>query len=259
MHARGRCRQGVARGGSAAVLIVSALAALASFAALAPAAHGQSPVRTELPVFLTPTERTALQARLGAMTLTVRRTLPPPVGVIAPSPDVRLGLGICVGPGRVLTALGPVADWPMPKRAAEDRVEVESPDGLRRPAAVGHVDPDLGIAVLDVPGLGASPCLPAGLSGPGDGDVGLGVLLFAAVPGSNTLAETAVRGPGQGVSAWFVLADGEALPPGTPLFSGRGTFMTLVGAADPALPGRSWLLPARAVRLLFEERFRWGE
>ncbi len=253
MHAPGRFRGGVSTVGLAALLVVPGLAALT------PAARAQQPMRTEMPVFLSPTERTALRARLGAMTLTVRRTLPPPAGMTAPSPDVRLGLGICVGPGRVLTALGPVADWPMPKRAGEDRVEVESPDGVRRPAAVGHVDPSLGVAVLDVPGLGASSCLPAGLTGPGDGDVGLGVLLFAAVPGMNLLAETAVRGPGQGVSAWFVLADGEALPPGTPLFSGRGTFMTVVGAADPDLPGRSWLLPARAVRLLFEERFRWGE
>ena len=216
------------------------------------------PVRTELPVFLSPTDRVALHHRLAAMTLTVRRTLPPPAGMVAPSPDLRMGLGICVGPGRVLTALATVADWPMSRRAAEDRVEVESPDGVRRLAAVGHTDVALGIAVLDVPGLSATPCLPAGLAGPGDGDVGLGVLLFAAVPGRKALDETGILGPGQGVSSWYVVSDGDALPPGTPLFSGRGTFTTLVGATDPEVPGRSWLLPATAVRLLLEERFRWG-
>lgn len=220
-----------------------------------PGAAGAQPVRTELPPFLSQADREALRVRLAAATLSVRRTVPPPKGITAPVPDVRVGAGICVAPGRVMTAHALVADWPLADRNGEDRVEVSGPDGIGTPAAVGQNDPRLGVAVLDA--ASRAPCLPETFAGPGDGDAGLGGVLFAAVPGVPGLAEVAIRGPGQGPSAWYVVAEGAVLPIGTPLFSGRGTFVTLVGAVDPEQPGRVWLLPANAVRLLFEERFRW--
>ncbi len=213
------------------------------------------PVRTELPPFLSQADREALRIRLAAATLSVRRTVPPPKWITAPIPDVRAGAGLCVAPGRVMTAQALVADWPLAGRNGEDRLEVSGPDGIGTQAAVGQTDAKLGVAVLDA--ASRAPCLPETFVGPGDGDAGLGVVLFAVVPGVPGLAEVAIRGPGQGPSAWYVVAEGAVLPVGTPLFSGRGTFVTLVGAVDPEQPGRAWLLPANAVRLLFEERFRW--
>ena len=220
-----------------------------------PGVADAQPVRTELPPFLTQADREALRVRIAAATLSIRRTVPPPKGITAPIPDVRLGAGICVAPGRVMTAHALVADWPLPGRNGEDRVEVSGADGIGTPAAVGQTDPRLGVAVLDA--ASRATCLPEQFAGPGDGDAGLGVVLFAVVAGGPGLAEVAIRGPGQGPSAWYVVAEGATLPVGTPLFSGRGTFVTLVGAVDPEQPGRVWLLPANAVRLLFEERFRW--
>lgn len=229
-------------------------AGLAIGFAWSPGAVAQ-PVRTELPPFLSQADREALRVRIAAATLSVRRTVPPPKGITAPIPDVRIGAGLCVRPGRVLTAQSLVADWPLSGRNGEDRVELAGADGVPISTAVGQSDPRLGVAVLDA--ATRSTCLPENFTGPGDGDAGLGVVLYAVVAGGPGLAEVAIRGPGQGPSAWYVVAEGAVLPVGTPLFSGRGTFVTLVGAVDPEQPGRAWLLPANAVRLFFEERFRW--
>jgi hypothetical protein len=124
-----------------------------------------------------------------------------------------------------------------PGRNGDDRLEVAGPGAVWSKAAVGQSDPRLGVAVLDAE-LNST-CLPADFGGPGDGDAGLGVVLYAVVAGASGLAEVAIRGPGQGPSAWFVVAEGGVLPVGTPLFSGRGTLVTLVGAVDSEQPGRS--------------------
>lgn len=221
-------------------------------------AASAQPVQRELAPFLSQRDRADLRAALAARTLSVRRTVPPPRGMVAPVPDLRPGQALCLGGGRALTARALVADWPLAGRAGEDRLEVAGADGQWRPAAVGYSDPGLGVAVLDVPGLGDCPGLPTD-PGPGDGDVGLGVALYGVAPGVAGLAETGVRGPAgeNPTTAWYLLAVGEAFPLGTPLFNGRGTWLTLVGLTDAAVPGRTYILPARAVRAALEDRFRW--
>jgi hypothetical protein len=250
-HFRGRRKAGECR----KLHAIAFLLALIGATLAVPRVARTQPVRTELPPFLSQADRAALRARIAAATLSVRRTVPPPKGITAPNPDVRFGAGICPATGRILTAYGLVADWPLAGRNGEDRLEVSGADGVKSMAAVGQTDSRLGVAVLDAV-VGAT-CLPPEFAGPGDGDAGLGVVLYAVVAGASGLAEVAIRGPGQGPLAWYVVAEGAVLPVGTPLFSGRGTFVTLVGAVDSEQPGRLFLLPASAIRLIFEERFRW--
>lgn len=240
------------------LVFVALLAPLASDAVRA------QPTRSELPMFLGEADRSALRSRLAARVVAVVRTIPPPAGTTAPNPDRRTGAGLCLGNGRVLTAAALVADWPLVGRAggpAADVLEVRLPgDSAPRAAAVGYVDAALGIAVLDVRAPidpATATCAAVADPPPGDGDVGLGVVLYTSLEGRAALAEVAVRGPGQGPLAWYSVAAGDALPAGTPLFSGRGTFVTLVGEANAGGPGLVGVLPARAVRALWDERFRW--
>jgi hypothetical protein len=241
-----------------------ALACGALLVALAPNGVRAQPTRSELPMFLTEADRAALRSRLATRVVTVARTVPPPVGTTAPIPDRRAGAGLCLGNGRVLTAASLVADWPLVGRAggvAADVIEVRLPgEAAPRSAAVGYIDAALGIAVLDVRAPidpATATCAAVADPPPGDGDVGLGVVLYTSLEGRAALAEVAVRGPGQGPLAWYSVAAGDALPAGTPLFSGRGTFVTLVGEANAGGPGLVGVLPARAVRALWDERFRW--
>ncbi len=221
-----------------------------------------NPTRTELPRLLTPSDRLALRALVVTRTVRVRRLVPPPSGMASPAPDAREGAGLCLGDGRVLTASALVADWPLGGRAggpAADRIEVRFPGSSAvHGAAVGFTDPGLGVAVLDVPTPpGRSVCPKADDAPPGDGDVGLGMVLYGVVDGRPDLAETSIRGPGQGPLAWYLVGAGDGLPLGTPLFSSRGTFRTLVGAPDAGAAGWVGLLPARAIRTFWEDRFRW--
>lgn len=223
------------------------------------------PTRSELPMFLTEADRVALRARIAARVVEVVRTVPPAAGLRAPSPDRRIGAGLCLTGGRVLTAASLVADWPLGGRAggaAADLLEVRLPGrGAFVPTAVGFSDPALGVAVLDFRDSAGpdrpSACPVANDPPPGDGDVGLATVLYGTVDGRAGLAEVAVRGPGQGPLGWYVVAAGDGLPAGTPLFSSRGTFVTLVGEATAGGPGLVGLLPARAIRTFWDERFRW--
>ena len=214
-------------------------------------------------MFLTARDRQALRTRIAERAVVVVRTVPPATGTTTPTPDRRFGAGLCLTSGRVLTAASLVADWPVGGRAggtAADLLEVRLPGALAPvPAAVGFSDPELGLAVLDIRDKAgsAATCPAAGDPPPGDGDVGLGAVLYGIVDGRSDLAEVAVRGPGQGPLGWYLMAAGDALPAGTPLFSSRGTFMTLVGEATAGGPGLAGLLPARAMRTFWNERFRW--
>jgi hypothetical protein len=223
------------------------------------------PTRSELPMFLTEADRSGAAKPTRGTGRRRRANGPAPGRDDGPeSRSTGGGAGLCLGNGRVLTAASLVADWPLVGRAggpAADVLEVRLPgEAAPRSAAVGYVDAALGIAVLDVRAPidpATATCAAVADPPPGDGDVGLGVVLYTSLEGRAALAEVAVRGPGQGPLAWYSVAAGDALPAGTPLFSGRGTFVTLVGEANAGGPGLVGVLPARAVRALWDERFRW--
>ena len=126
-HFRGRRKAGECR----KLHAIAFLLALIGATLAVPRVARTQPVRTELPPFLSQADRAALRARIAAATLSVRRTVPPPKGITAPNPDVRFGAGICPATGRILTAYGLVADWPLAGRNGEDRLEVSGADGVK--------------------------------------------------------------------------------------------------------------------------------
>lgn len=195
--------------------------------------------------------RAALAARLQQVTLVVRRRGAVSPGARDPGPGVD-GRGFWAAPGRVVTAFALVTGWP---RHGDDRLEVVTPDGAARAAAVGLMDARLGLAVLDVPGLPAPPVASAPWSPP-EAAVRASTALFGAPTHGGPLWRAVIGRRGVGQQGYYWWADGSA-PLGTPLFDPRGRLCSLVGLPTPEVPGQSLLLPAVALRGLMERSPDW--
>ena len=249
---RGQCRKLHVR------LVVATF--FVGWSGVAPARAGETG-SAELPRLLTRDDRATLRDELAAHVVEIHRLIPPPKGMVAPIPDVRSGQGLCVAPGRILTARALVADWPLPNRAAEDHITVQVVGGVPSTASVEWQDTALGLAILNVKDAKGVPlesarCKPFG-SPPTAWDTGNGLVLYTAYLGDSTLREVATRGQGPDFRAWFVMADGDVVPLGTPLFSSRGRFVSVVGELDTETPGRSFLVPSAALAAMLAERSLW--
>lgn len=198
---------------------------------------------------MTDAAQKALSAEVRSQTVTLRRQVPAGKGIVVPGDPWRYGRGWHASAGRVITVASFVADWPL---AAADRLEVIGPDGTVHEAAVGLLESALGLAVLDVDGLGPGPTRPPLLD---DGAMYGGGTLFAAGD-SGLLARYAVRGPAQGAFAYYWTLDGVGLP-GTPLMSHQGRLVSLIGLTSPTEKGRSFALPVKSLRAVFERAREW--
>ncbi len=213
----------------------------------APDATAADPLREPLLM----SEREALAGRIRARTLAVTRLGAPDPRSSVPGPG-EIGGGAWVAPDRVITASALVLGWP---RHGADHLTVSAPDGRALEAAVGLLDARLGLAVLDVPGLGAPPEDDRGWAPPEEA-VRSTVALFGTPAPQRHLwrAVVSLRGTGQRGYYWWVQGDA---PLGTPLFDARGRLVSLIGLATPEVPLRGLALPAVALRGLMERRVEW--
>lgn len=192
----------------------------------------------------------ALQDKVSARTVSVRRRPPVERGFVVPGGNWTYAKGWLAAPGRVITAAATVSGWPL---GADDVIEVVGPGGARHTAAVGVLEKNLGLAVLDVSGLkgpvvGPEPVLE-------EGTLYGGRALFAAGD-HGLLARYAVRGPAEGVYAYFWWVDGYGLP-GTPLVDLDGRLVSIIGQGPRDERLRSLALPTKALRVLFDRAPDW--
>ncbi|MCA9544731.1 MAG: hypothetical protein KC613_10090 [Myxococcales bacterium] len=154
--------------------------------------------------------------------------------------------GVWVARDRVVTAFFAVAGW----AASGQRLQVVAGD-RRFEAAVGLQDARIGLAVLDVPGLGMPP------GGPVAGVAGAKPLLLLHAVQLGGLRRVPLVGFADGERAYYLKAVGAPLPLGAPLFDGAGRWVSLVGlrSEDPSLAG--YVLPADAVRRLLAREVEW--
>ena len=172
---------------------------------------------------------------------------------------------------RVVTAWAGVAGWP----TEDERLEVQAADGRWLPAAVGLMDARIGLAVLDVPGLGGaygSPPLAAAEAAVGPGRRALVVTQTpklgpqdadvepeeAPASGPAGLVDLVLGGaPAQPERGYHRLAFGPPLPLGLPVFDVKGEILTVVSLpADlPGLAG--YVLPTDALAALLERAEDW--
>ncbi len=238
------------------------------FAVAAVALLGGPPVQAQSPaapdVFSAPWTlqgRAALRERLSVGTFTVRRRFLPPPGVTSPSPPVLFGVATCMADGALWTASALVDGapaTPTPLEGSESRwalsVDAASGSGepLERPVAVVRVDSDIGLAAIRiVDGSGQPVACGAGWrASPGaeTGGLTLGRVVYAAVPGDSRLRTVTVQGPGRDPFGWYLAAEGDPLPPGTPVFDAAGRWLSLAGPQAPDAPTRSHLVPDAAIR-----------
>lgn len=195
---------------------------------------------------LTHADEVALEARIRARVVAVRRRPPPTQFVVPGGTPPITGAGLRAASGRVVTAAALVRDWPLD---ASDVVEVEV-DGAWRPAAVGLYEAALGLAVLDVPGLAAPP----GVEAPPVGAVFTGRPVYALEGAGLRLTKIGPAGTEQ--QAYYVWLEGATLPPGAPLFDAEARLISIVGLPSPTA-GRALILPDRALRALFERSLDW--
>jgi len=193
--------------------------------------------------------QTALAAQVAAQTYTIRRLRPQSKGVVVPGGGWVYAKGWAAGPGRVLTVAAVVADWPL---GPKDQLEVIDHKGVPHTAAVGLLESALGLAVLDVGGLGSVP-VPTPLLE--EGALYGGRALFGAGDGG-LLARFAVRGPGRDPFGFYWELDGNGLL-GTPLVSMEGRLVSLIGVISPTEATRSLALPTKALKAVFERAPEW--
>jgi hypothetical protein len=238
------------------VQIGSLLAMCAPFAARAadadagPDAAPPAPIQGPLDI-VTRDGQEAVRARLAAVVVELRRTLPPPPGFIVPGGQRVEGTGWVVAPGRVATAHAVVDGWPASKG---DLIEVRGADGVWRPAAVGLDDPKIGLAVLDVPGLALA------LEAPIAADVRLdpGRTLYGVASPQAPLRPLLVRARGKEAQAWYWIAEGWPQPPGTPLVAPDGSIVAVVGLRVPGdPPDRHLVLPPESLKDLLGRSAAW--
>jgi hypothetical protein len=240
------------------LFLAAALALLAPFVAQAsdagPEPDAEPPPSPPAPSApLTQSAREELRAKLATAVVEVRRTLAPPPGITVPGGLHAVGAGWIVSAGRVATARTLVEGWP---GGEADVIEVRGRDGTWRSAAVGLDDPEIGLAVLDVPGLplaGPSPEPPTARI-----DVEAGRTLFSVPTPDAPLLTVVVRKRGTEGLSWYWIAEGPMLPPGTPLAAADGQVVALVGlraVTDP--PSRLNLLPPESLKKLFARSAHW--
>lgn len=199
---------------------------------------------------LTMADQAALQSQLEARVVEVRRLAPDAGRYIVPGGVKPIeARGWVVAKGRVVTASAAIRGWPA---GPDDRLEVKV-GAVWRPAAVGITESLLGLAVLDVPGLPAEGVDPP----PEAGAVYTGRPLYFVDGGRMAMAKVGIAAAGQ--RAYYVWLEGAALPLGTPLFDGRARVITLVGLDSLEAPGRSLVLPDKALREIFERKIDWLE
>ncbi len=199
---------------------------------------------------LTMKGRDALRARAATLTVGVRRRRPRG-RVHVPGREVEVGNGWLAAAARVITSAALTTGWPA---GAGDAIEVRGPEGVWLPAAVGHLDADLGLVVLDVPGLAAT----TGESRPPGADaIFPGRPLFAVVEPGAPLWRGEIGPRAEGAYAYYWWVHGSA-PLGTPLVDGEGQVTTLVGASGVGDPRRVLALPTDAVRKLLDRSATWS-
>jgi len=229
------------------------------------AARAQAPAAPDaLSAPWTLQSRAALRERLGAGLYVVRRRLAPPSGVTSPPPPVLFGVAACMADGTLWTSAMlaeglPVAPGVSASEGLGEALTVEPASGAPTELRVtlARVDPALGIAALrlvEVSGRGST--CGAGWS-PGlaqeTGGLLLGRVVYAAVPGDPRLRTVTVQGPGRDPFAWYRAAEGDPLPPGTPVFDAGGRWLGLAGPQAVDAPTRSHLLPDAATQAWLNE------
>lgn len=159
----------------------------------------------------------------------------------------RIGRGLRLEAGRVMTASALTAGWP---KGPRDVIEVVVGEQIYE-AAVGVVDAPLGLAVLDVPGLPGTR-----LPGPLDSRFRFtGRWLFSRGLDGQP-ARVVVGGHGAGHRAYYFVADCAVNSIGTPVFDATGRWLSFVGLS-PNAKGQCLLLPPKAVLEMWKRRDQW--
>jgi hypothetical protein len=208
---------------------------------------------------ITGAERQALAERLAPQVVQVRRITPPPRNITIPGHGPLDGYGWWAAPGRVLTASVMVQDWP---RSEKDQVLVRSGTGEWRPATVGLMDIQLGVAILDVEGQPGDPPAPP-VAPPSTGAIFSGRQVYAAMQAQKKdapkradggLVNVLIARPAGGHLAYYWLLGGPVAI-GMPLFDAHGRLVTLVGLKQPT--GSTFALPVKALAALYERASDW--
>jgi len=205
--------------------------------------------------------RAELRERLNAGLHTVRRRLPLPPGVTAPAAPVLFGVAACMADGALWTSAALVegaAAAPAPPTGGDASapltIEAAAGPGPRpeRPVIVARVDSALGLAALHWIDAAGQPALCSGgwvpLPALETGGLTPGRVVYAAVPGDARLRTVTVQGPGRDPFGWYWAAEGDPLPPGTPVFDAAGRWLGMAGPQAPDAPTRSHLLPDTATQ-----------
>jgi hypothetical protein len=207
--------------------------------------------------------RAALAARLRTQVVNLRRVRPDTVPW--------LGSGWHATHDRVVTAWLGMMGWPR----ENERLEVQAADGRWLPAAVGLMDARIGLAVLDVPGLGGAYGPPPMAAAEEAGAPGRRALVVthpprlgpadadtepdeALVGGLSVLVEILLGGgPEDPQRAYHRLAYGPTLPLGLPVFDVKGEILTLVSLPADQSGLAGYVLPTDALAALFERAEDW--
>ena len=129
-----------------------------------------------------------------------------------------------------------------------------------RSGTVVLVDAELGLAVLDVPGLEA----PGSRAAPASEAIEIGTHLYGVIrvplgasPTSPPLVETVVLGRGEGPLTFYLRLDKANLPLGSPLFDASGQLAGIVGLVPLVNGSNPYLIPAAAVRSILNREHEW--
>ena len=210
---------------------------------------GEAPAQSRNAEFqgvITAVDRDLLGAFLGRRTVVVRRKQPTPKGMTVPGGVGVVGFGWIEATGRVITSARLTAGWP---EGDADKLEVEMGDGRRYRAGVGIQEAQLGLSVLDVPGL----------EGPAHTDlrepnVGKRVLRggrsLYGLSSTGGLARFVVDGPAQGPWAYFWGVTGPGAP-GTPLVDATGRLVTMIVRFGGPTLSQVLIAPTRALAALY--------
>jgi hypothetical protein len=198
--------------------------------------------------------RAELRATLGVGLVEVRRRLEPAPGTFTPAPPTYFGVAGCMADGALWTSFTLVEG--LEGASTVEVLAVRGGDGGPdpgewRPVRVERPDRDLGLAALrlvDSQARGVA-CLGAitRTSTVETGGLFYGRRLYAAVPGDPGLRSATVQGPGREPLSWYLAADGDPLPPGTPVFDARGRWLSLAGPRALDSEVRSHIVPTAAV------------
>ena len=216
---------------------------------------GPGPTASELfSAPLTVQARAELRAALGVGLVEVRRRLEPAPGTFTPAPPTYFGVAGCMTDGALWTSFALVEglEGVPPVEVLAVRGGDGGPEpGEWRPVRVERPDRELGLAALRlVDATARGVACPGGQtrsSAVETGGLFFGRRLYAAVPGDPGLRSATVQGPGREPLSWYLAADGDPLPPGTPVFDARGRWLSLAGPRALDSEVRSHLVPTAAV------------